>query len=67
MLIRIKDEVFVAHDEIACVEVPRNQDYVMVRMKDGREYGVGADYGKGVYETQRRLVAEINACFAPRE
>lgn len=60
MMIQLSDGCHVAAEHIAEVSVKPYDAGVTVRMKDGIGHHLGNDYGKGSYETQRRLVAEIN-------
>lgn len=57
-MIKLRDDCWVASDVIAGVEVIA--DHICVRTKDGMHHTLKADYGKGVYATAGRLVAEIN-------
>jgi hypothetical protein len=61
MLVRITEYVHVAPDEIAYVETLPEKDCIYVCMKNNVLHRVGRDYGKSVYDTQTRLLAEINA------
>jgi hypothetical protein len=60
-LIKLSCNCYVAADEIAEITVNDRADAITVRMKNGIGHGVDADYGKGVYHTVDRLVAEVNA------
>lgn len=59
-MVRINDEYTVMPDQIAELHINRQADRITVRMKSGLGIGVGADYGKGIYATHERLLAEIN-------
>lgn len=61
MLVQLTENIFVAPDQVASVEIMTDSDRLWVRMKDGNKHGVGCDYGKSIYDTRRRIVAALNA------
>jgi len=60
MLIQISDSCYVAADQIEEVSTKDYDRGIFIRMKNGIEHYLGNDYRKSSYETQRRLVGEIN-------
>lgn len=61
MMIKISDHLHVAAEDISEVIVNYRADAVTVRMKTGVGHHAPNDYGKSVWDTQARLVKEINA------
>ncbi|HSV80103.1 MAG TPA: hypothetical protein VLK85_13005 [Ramlibacter sp.] len=60
MLVQITENVSVAPDQVATVEIMADSDWLWVKMKDGAKHGVGCDYGgKSIYDTRRRIVAAL--------
>lgn len=60
-MIKLSDGCYVAASEIAEVRVNQYSDFITVRMKNGIGHSLGADYGKGIYETMDKLIAQIDA------
>jgi len=60
MLIQISDSCHVAVDQIEEVSAKDYDRGIFIRMKNGIEHHLGNDYRRSSYETQRRLVSEIN-------
>jgi len=60
-LIQLTDGCWIDPDLVAEVKMNELAATITVRMRDGIGHPVGFDYGKSIFETQRRLVAEINA------
>lgn len=61
MLIKIEPNIHIAADQIASVYVNNHRQVITITTKTGDVFSIGADYGKGIYETCYRLVKEINA------
>jgi len=59
-LIKLSDGCWVNTKRIASVTVNDSSSTITVRMDDGIGHCVMADYGKGIYATMDKLVAEIN-------
>lgn len=59
-MIKLKDALYVAADQVAEVSVPEGRDGLHVRMKDGRVHWVGCDYGKSAWDTAGRLIKAID-------
>ena len=59
-LIKISDCCWVNTKRIASVTVYESCSKIEVRMDDGISYCIMADYGKGIYASMDKLVAEIN-------
>jgi hypothetical protein len=60
-MIKLTDKVYVAAHAIKSIEKSEYHDYITVRLFDGESHTIYADYGKGIYETLDRLVAEVRA------
>jgi hypothetical protein len=60
-LVRLACDCYVNPEDVQEVTVNRHSDTITVRMRDGVGHGVGADYGKGIYETLDRLREELEA------
>lgn len=59
-MIKLSTDVWVNPAYIAAVTLGSYRDCLYVRMADGKEHRVETDYGKSVWETQGRLIGEIN-------
>lgn len=60
-LIQLSDGCWIDPDLVAEVKINERAGTLTVRMRDGIGHSIGFDYGKSIYDTQRRVVAEINA------
>lgn len=60
-LIQLTDGCWIDPDLVAEVKINERADTINVRMHDGIGHHLGFDYGKSIYETHKRVVAEINA------
>lgn len=60
-MIRLTDEITVAADQIAEIEIMSHRDYLNVSLNSGRIVSVYADYNKSIWQTRDRLITEINA------
>ena len=63
VLYKLNDEVHVNPQEIITVERISDR-WIQVRMRNGDNYSVDADYGKSLYQTQARIIMEINEACA---
>lgn len=61
MLIKIDSNNHIAADQVASVYVNNDRQVITITTKTGDTHSIGADYGKGIYETRDRLVARVNA------
>lgn len=59
-MIKLKDELYVAADQVSEVSVGTYRDGLNVRMKDGRVHSVPCDYGQSAWSTCDRLVKLID-------
>lgn len=64
-MIKISTDVWLNPAYIASVSLGGYRDCLYVRMADGKEHRVEMDYGKTVWETQDRLMKEIDALQSP--
>lgn len=62
-MIKLKDDLYVAADQVSEISVVEGRDWLNVRMKDGRVHGVPCDYGKSSWDTCRRLVKLVEAAL----
>ena len=62
-MIKLKEGLYVAADQVAEIEIRENRDGLRVRMKDGSTHWVPNDYGKSPWTTQERLVAAVEAAL----
>lgn len=60
-MIRLKEGLYVNPEDVSEIHVDEGTVKVLVRMRAGHTHIVGFDYGKSVWDTQRRLVAEVEA------
>lgn len=60
MMIKITDSFYVAADHVVRVTADSGTG-VRITLRDGSTHSVPNDYGKAVYQTMDRLIAEINA------
>lgn len=60
-IIKLKDEVYVASDNVSEITVSAYRTHVNVLMKNGNKYSIDAPYGKSVWEFSDELMATVNA------
>jgi hypothetical protein len=63
-LIKLKEGLFVAADEVRSIQTIEHRDGLRVYMKDGSDHWVPNDYGKSEWSTQERLVNLVNEALS---
>lgn len=63
-MIKLKDDLYVAADQVSEVSMCENREGLHVRMKDGRVHWVPHDYGQSCWSTCDRLVKLIDSELA---
>lgn len=58
-LVRLSDGCYVNPDDVQELTVNSHSNTLTVRMRNGIGHSVGFDYGKTIYDTLRRLRAEL--------
>lgn len=59
-MIRLTGTDYVNPQDITRVSINHHRDGLIVTLRTGDKVQVPCDYGKSAWETQRRLVGEIN-------
>lgn len=60
MMIKLSDELYVASDQIASIEINSYRTGIIVTMKDGQRYSYEIGYNKSVFKTLDELATKIN-------
>lgn len=58
-LVRLEDGCYINPEDVQELIVNSYSDTITVRMRNGIGHAVRSDYGKGIYDTLKRLKTEL--------
>ena len=65
-MIKLSERVYVAASGVKSIEKSEYHEYLVVKMFDGEQHSVQADYGQSIYRKLDELVAAVRADSEPR-
>ena len=65
-MIKLSDRVYVSASAVKSIEKSEYHDYIIVKMFDGEQHSVVADYGQSIYRKLDELVEAVRKDSEPK-